>query len=62
MSETCYNLYNSVYAAAHSIHEMLLQHVDTSSENDENVLEFNSWKVIILTLNGTYIIEVAFIM
>jgi hypothetical protein len=62
MSETCYNLYNSVYAVAHSLHEMLLQQVDTCSENDGTVMEFNSWKVIILTLNGIYIIEMAFIM
>ncbi|NP_001098660.1 vomeronasal receptor Vmn2r79 precursor [Mus musculus] len=45
MSETCYNLYNSVYAVAHSLHEMLLQQVDTCSENDGKVLEFNSWKM-----------------
>ncbi|EDL06809.1 mCG114795 [Mus musculus] len=55
MSETCYNLYNSVYAAAHSIHEMLLQHVDTSSENDENVLEFNSWKMFSFVKNIQFV-------
>ena len=61
MSETCYNSYNSVYTVAHSLHEMLLQQVDTGSENDGKVLEFNSWKIIILTLNGIYIIEMAFL-
>ncbi|XP_052033782.1 vomeronasal type-2 receptor 116-like [Apodemus sylvaticus] len=45
MSETCYNLYNSVYAVAHSLHEMVLQHVDTYSENNGKILEYNSWKV-----------------
>ncbi|XP_052033705.1 vomeronasal type-2 receptor 116-like [Apodemus sylvaticus] len=48
MSETCYNLYNSVYAVAHSLHEMLLQQVDTCSENDGMALEFNSWKMFSL--------------
>ncbi|XP_034373868.1 vomeronasal type-2 receptor 116-like [Arvicanthis niloticus] len=45
MSETCFSLYNAVYAVAHSLHEMLLQHVDTCSENDGKLLEFNSWKM-----------------
>ncbi|XP_052033729.1 vomeronasal type-2 receptor 116-like [Apodemus sylvaticus] len=45
MSETCYNLYNSVYAVAHSLHEMVLRHVDTCSENNGKVLDYNSWKV-----------------
>ncbi|GAB1303318.1 Vomeronasal 2, receptor 78 [Apodemus speciosus] len=45
MSETCYNLYNSVYAVAHSLHEMVLRHVDTCSENDGKLLDYISWKV-----------------
>ncbi|XP_028630531.1 vomeronasal type-2 receptor 116-like [Grammomys surdaster] len=45
MSETCVNLYNAVYAVAHSLHEMLLQHVDSCSGNDGKVLEFDSWKM-----------------
>ncbi|XP_034373404.1 vomeronasal type-2 receptor 116-like [Arvicanthis niloticus] len=45
MSESCFSLYNAVYAVAHSIHEMLLQQVDTCSENDGKLLEFNPWKM-----------------
>ncbi|XP_034375154.1 vomeronasal type-2 receptor 116-like [Arvicanthis niloticus] len=45
MSETCYNMYNSVYAVAHSLHEMFLQQVDTCTVSDGKVPEFNSWKM-----------------
>ncbi|XP_028630511.1 vomeronasal type-2 receptor 116-like [Grammomys surdaster] len=45
MSETCFSLYNAVYAVAHSLHEMHLQQADTFSENDEKLLEFNPWKM-----------------
>ncbi|XP_052033691.1 vomeronasal type-2 receptor 116-like [Apodemus sylvaticus] len=45
MSETCYNLYNSIYAVAHSLHEMFLQQLDSGSEYEGKVLEFNSWKM-----------------
>jgi len=58
MSDTCYNSYNAIHAVAHSLHEMLLQQVDTWSNNAGKELEFDSWKVVSLTLNGIYMVWV----
>uniref|UniRef100_A0A8C6I2X2 Vomeronasal 2, receptor 68 n=1 Tax=Mus spicilegus TaxID=10103 RepID=A0A8C6I2X2_MUSSI len=45
MSDTCYNLYNAIHAVAHSLHEMLLQQVNTWSNNAGKELEFDTWKM-----------------
>ena len=53
MSETCYNLYNSVYAVAHSLHEMTLQQTQFYSHQ---ISEKNAypWEVISPALNFNY--------
>ena len=56
MSDTCYNSYNAIHAVAHSLHEMLLQQVDTWSNNAGKELEFDTWKVMSITLNGIYMV------
>ncbi|KAK7808681.1 hypothetical protein U0070_011976, partial [Myodes glareolus] len=45
MSDAAYNLYNAVYAVAHTLHEMRLQ-VDTWPKNAGKRLELDSWKNI----------------
>ncbi|XP_032751852.1 vomeronasal type-2 receptor 116-like [Rattus rattus] len=46
MSETNYNLYNAVYAVAHSLHELILQQANTLSNNVEKELMFDSLQVL----------------
>jgi vomeronasal 2 receptor len=54
MSDICYNLYNAMYAVANTLHEIPLQQTDAWSKNAGKELEFGSWKVMILILNGIY--------
>uniref|UniRef100_A0A8C8UGV1 Receptor ligand binding region domain-containing protein n=1 Tax=Peromyscus maniculatus bairdii TaxID=230844 RepID=A0A8C8UGV1_PERMB len=61
MSDTNYNIYNAVFSVAHSLHEVLLQQVDTWSNNAGKELEFDPWKVVCLTLSSIYLIEMMFL-
>ncbi|XP_059124477.1 vomeronasal type-2 receptor 116-like [Peromyscus eremicus] len=55
MSDTTYNLYNAVFAVAHSLHEVFLQQVDTWSNNAGKELEFDPWKVFSLLKNIQFV-------
>ena len=60
MSDSAHNLYNAVYAVAHTLHEMLLQ-VDTWPKNAGKKLELDSWKVMCLIQKGMNVTEMLFL-
>ncbi|XP_051684402.2 vomeronasal type-2 receptor 116-like [Oryctolagus cuniculus] len=45
MSDGSYNIYNAVYAVAHSIHEMLLQEVEMQPGNNGAKVAFSPWQL-----------------
>ncbi|XP_076421922.1 vomeronasal type-2 receptor 116-like [Peromyscus maniculatus bairdii] len=55
VSGTGYVLYNTVYAVAHALHEMLLQEVDTLPRYSEKKLEFDSWQMVHFLKNIQFI-------
>ncbi|XP_012980142.2 vomeronasal type-2 receptor 116-like [Mesocricetus auratus] len=55
MSDTSYKLYNAVYAVAHSLHELLLQQVDTLSKNAGKGLEIYSLQVLSFLRNVQFV-------
>ncbi|XP_032751850.1 vomeronasal type-2 receptor 116-like [Rattus rattus] len=55
LSDTTYDLYNSVYAVAHTLQQMLLQQEDTWHIDDGKELEFDSWQMVSFLKNTQFI-------
>ena len=51
LSEEGYNLYNAVYAVAHTYHELILQHVESPEMAEPRGLFFDCQKVQFLTFH-----------
>ncbi|MGE9641792.1 hypothetical protein ACQP3J_32655, partial [Escherichia coli] len=46
MSEESYNVYNAVYVVAHSLHEMMLNHIQFQTGGKGKEMVFFPWQVI----------------